>query len=159
MHRRTAREKREHARKHPPEADPEFQIAPMIDILLVLLVFFMSISSTEVLQVNKDIRLPVADSAKNPKENPGQVTVNMMWNLINNTGTVEVKGEKYATPADIVPILQNAVRANPNTRVLVRADREVKYDYMRTLLQAVGDAGISNITFSTVDKESAEVEE
>jgi biopolymer transport protein ExbD len=32
------------------EEDPEFQIAPMIDILLVLLVFFMSISSTQVLQ-------------------------------------------------------------------------------------------------------------
>jgi biopolymer transport protein ExbD len=47
-------------RQPEPEADPEFQIAPMIDILLVLLVFFMSISSTEVLQSNKDIRLPVA---------------------------------------------------------------------------------------------------
>jgi len=39
-----------------PEEDPEFQIAPMIDILLVvLLVFFMSISSTEVLQSNHSI--------------------------------------------------------------------------------------------------------
>lgn len=131
----------------------------MIDILLVLLVFFMSISSTEVLQVNPDIRLPVADSAKNPKENPGQVTVNLMWDAINNSGTVEVRGEKFQAPIDILPILQDSVRANPNTRVLVRADRDVKYDYMRGLLKTVGDAGISNITFSTVDKTAAEIEE
>ncbi len=43
-----------------PEIDPEFQIAPMIDILLVLLVFFMSISSTEVLQKTQDVQLPTA---------------------------------------------------------------------------------------------------
>ena len=51
-----------------PEVDPEFQIAPMIDILLVLLVFFMSISSTEVLQSNQDVNLPVARDAKESKE-------------------------------------------------------------------------------------------
>ena len=47
-----------------PEEDPEFQIAPMIDILLVLLVFFMSISSTEVLQTNDKVKLPIAKDAK-----------------------------------------------------------------------------------------------
>ena len=39
-------EHKKKVRKPDPEIDPEFQIAPMIDILLVLLVFFMSISST-----------------------------------------------------------------------------------------------------------------
>ena len=47
-----------------PEEDPEFQIAPMIDILLVLLVFFMSIATEQVLQVNKEVILPVAKEAK-----------------------------------------------------------------------------------------------
>ena len=155
MHRRTARQRREYDRKHPPEIDPEFQIAPMIDILLVLLVFFMSISSTEVLQVNRDIRLPVATNAKNPKENPGQVTVNVMWSAVNDIGTVEVDGKRYETARHIVPILQKAVQINPRTRVLVRADRDVKYAFLRTLLEAVGEAGIRNITFSTVDKEGA----
>ena len=39
--------------------EPEFQIAPMIDVLLVLLIFFMSITSAEVLKVDKNIVLPV----------------------------------------------------------------------------------------------------
>ena len=43
------------------DGEPEFQIAPMIDILLVLLVFFMSISSTEVLQKTEGITLPVEE--------------------------------------------------------------------------------------------------
>ena len=40
MHRLSQTEKKKEERKNPPEEDPEFQIAPMIDILLVLLVFF-----------------------------------------------------------------------------------------------------------------------
>ena len=62
-----------------PEEDPDFQIAPMIDVLLVLLVFFMSISSTEVLQSTKNIELPVAADGNAAAKNKGQVIVNIAW--------------------------------------------------------------------------------
>src|SRR6478735_8713067 len=75
-----------------PEEDPEFQIAPMIDILLVLLVFFMSIATDQVLQVNKEVVLPVAKVEKeSTKENFSEVMVNVVWTLDNN-GKIEVDG-------------------------------------------------------------------
>src|ERR1700754_4589533 len=95
------------AMRNAPEEDPEFQIAPMIDILLVLLVFFMSISSTEVLQVNKDVTLPVAKDAKDAeKGTKGQTIVNVMWATINNAGSVEVDDKKFATPDQMLNHLQ-----------------------------------------------------
>ena len=137
-----------------PEEDPEFQIAPMIDILLVLLVFFMSISTTEALQQNRNILLPVAKDARDAsKKNPGQVIVNITWSAITNSGGIEVDEVKYADPSQIVSRLQKAVAANPVARVLVRADKSVRYDYLRTVLKSVGQAGVSNVTFSVVDKE------
>jgi biopolymer transport protein ExbD len=39
--------------------------------------------------------------------------------------------------------------------VLIRADREVRYEYMRQLLEAVGKAGVGNVTFSVVDKDAS----
>lgn len=139
----------------PPDAepDPEFQIAPMIDILLVLLVFFMSISSTEVLQSNKEISLPVAKEAKEAKDNPGQVIINVTYAAINDSTGIEVDQKDYGMPADIVPMLKNKVAANPLVRVLIRADREVRYDYIRKILEAVGQSGVGNVTFSVVDKD------
>ncbi|HEY5813945.1 MAG TPA: biopolymer transporter ExbD, partial [Terrimicrobiaceae bacterium] len=62
----------------------------MIDILLVLLVFFMSISSAEMLQSNQDVDLPVARDAKESKKNPGQVIVNVLFNAINNQTVIEI---------------------------------------------------------------------
>ena len=151
-----APQKSKKRRRQPePEADPEFQIAPMIDILLVLLVFFMSISSTEVLQANKDIRLPVAKEAKDAKENPGQVIVNLAYNQINNAVAISVNEQEYASPGDLVPVLQNHIHKNPMVRVLIRADKDVRYAAMKSLLEAVGKAGIANVTFSVVDKEAA----
>ena len=137
------------------EADPEFQIAPMIDILLVLLVFFMSISSTEVLQSNKDIRLPVAKEAKDAKENPGQIIVNLAYSPINNGVAISVNDKDYPAPGDLIPVLQNHIQKNPMVRVLNRADKDVRYATMKSLLEAVGKAGIANVTFSVVDKEEA----
>ncbi|MCX6975239.1 MAG: biopolymer transporter ExbD [Verrucomicrobia bacterium] len=142
-------------RKPDHEPDPEFQIAPMIDILLVLLVFFMSISSTEVLQSNKEIHLPIAKEAKEAKDNPGQVIINVTYTPMNDMTGVELDQKDYSSPSDLVPLLQNKVAANPLVRVLIRADREVKYDFVRQVLQAVGQSGIGNVTFSVVDKEAS----
>ena len=155
-HRLTLREKREQERKNPAEPEPEFQIAPMIDILLVLLVFFMSISSTEVLQSNRTIALPIARDAKSAsKNNPGQVVINVVWVPLNNTGSLEIDNVPYPEPSQTIPILQKAISANPLARVLIRADKAVRYEYLRALMKAIGEAGVSNVTFSVVDKESA----
>jgi biopolymer transport protein ExbD len=153
-HKLTHRDKIEKERKNPAEEDPEFQIAPMIDILLVLLVFFMSISSTEVLQANRDIALPVAMDGKDASKNsPGQVIINLTWVNINNIGGIEVDNVKYADPNEIVPRLQKAINANPLARVLIRADKSVRYEYLRNVMKAVASAGVQNVTFSVVNQE------
>src|SRR5882672_9401152 len=80
-----------------PEEDPEFQIAPMIDILLVLLVFFMTIATDQVMQVNQEVILPIAKEAEQPsKTDVSNVYVNVLWNL-DGTGKIEVdsKGAVY----------------------------------------------------------------
>lgn len=142
-------------RKADPDIDPEFQIAPMIDILLVLLVFFMSISSTEVLQANREVNLPIAKEAKEAKDTKeGQVIINVTYTPINNTTAIDVDQRKYASPAELMTLLKNKVSGNPLVRVKIRADKEVKYEYMRQLLEAIGLAGVGNVTFSVVDKEA-----
>ncbi|MEI6351955.1 MAG: biopolymer transporter ExbD [Verrucomicrobiota bacterium] len=154
MHHATKGKAARAATRNAPEEDPEFQIAPMIDILLVLLVFFMSISSTEVLQSNRNISLAVAKDAKAPKPTKGgQIIVNVSWGVINNMGSIEVDNVPFAAAAQMVPMLREKVSKMPQTRVLIRADRAVRYDFLRQILKAVGDSGIANVTFSVVDKD------
>lgn len=132
------------------EETPEFQIAPMIDILLVLLIFFVSISSTEVLQRNESIRLPVAMNAATARPNDGQVVVNLLWVAANNSGSIKLGDETYANGEQLGTALRDSVRNNPRTRILIRADKEVRYEFLKTVIVAARDAGVGNVTFSVV---------
>lgn len=154
MHHLSTGQKNKRATRELSEEEPEFQIAPMIDILLVLLVFFMSISSTQVLQANEAVKLPVAKDAKNASETTdGRVIVNVLWAPINNVGSIEIGGQTFGSPADVQPALKAEVDKNPNAQVLIRADKAVRYEYLRGLLKAAGAAGVSNVTFSVVNKD------
>ena len=138
-----------------PEEDPEFQIAPMIDILLVLLVFFMSISSTQVLQSNEQVQLPVAAKAKDPKEGDasGTAILNVLWVPLGGVGQVQYNDMTVSNPMGIVEPLRDSISKNPNLRVIIRADRRAPYSFIRPLLIAVGQAGALNITFSVINKD------
>jgi biopolymer transport protein ExbD len=120
-----------------------------------LLVFFMSISSTEVLQSNHSISLPVAADGKQASKNsPGQVIINISWVPMNDVGSIEISDQKYADANEIIPPVSRAIEANPLARVLIRADRSVKWEFMKTVMKAVARAGVANVTFSVVNKES-----
>lgn len=141
-------------RKAEADADPEFQIAPMIDILLVLLVFFMSISSTEVLRQNQDVNLPVAKEAKDPRKitEKSEVVINVLYVPTSNLTSIEIN-EKRMTAPEMIPILRTAVQKNPQVRVLLRVDKEVRYEFLRSMLESIGQAGVGDVTFSVVDKD------
>ena len=136
-----------------PEEDPDFQIAPMIDVLLVLLVFFMSISSTQVLQSTKNIELPVApegnDASKSIK---GQAIINIAWTTYSDAGTITVDEQVFPSPDQLTGMLIERAAANPGFRVLIRADKQTRYDFLRAVMVAVAQARINNVTFSVVDK-------
>ena len=151
-----------------PEEDPEFQIAPMIDILLVLLVFFMTIATDQVMQANKDVTLPVAAKADPPdKDNTQQieVVVNVLWGdkdasrgLQEATGRLDVDNQGDKSLQDLTDYIIQRKQLADNQgktdkfRVVIRADKNAKYQYVRTVMIAIGNASVPTVIFKAVDK-------
>src|SRR6187549_1454837 len=77
------------------EGDPEFQIAPMIDVLLVLLIFFMSITSAQVLKVDKSIELPVAANATKKDNQRAEAVVNVKWDAATRKASYSMDDRVY----------------------------------------------------------------
>ena len=138
-------------RREIPEDEPEFQVAPMIDVLLVLTLFFMSITSTELLKKDKNLELPDAASAKkDPDKNKGQVVVNISWNHNNQTAGFSIDGRYYGDAASIVPYLASKVAADPRTYALLRADKDVQYSNVSDVMSSCASAGIAKVSFATI---------
>jgi biopolymer transport protein ExbD len=88
--------------------------------------------------------------------------VNILWEAVSNTGTILVDEKRLTNPKDLeltVAAKREALEqlaggaAKGSLRVVIRADRMVRFEYMKEILKAVAAAGVSNVTFSVVDKD------
>jgi biopolymer transport protein ExbD len=132
--------------------EPEFQVAPMIDVLLVLTLFFMSITSTELLKKDKNLQLADAKNAKEEKEKKhlGQVVVNVTWNHNNSTANFSIDGLAYPTADSMQGVLARQMHENPKTYVLIRADKDVQYSNISDVMTACAASGIGTVSFAVI---------
>lgn len=134
------------------EAYPEFQVAPMVDVLLVLLLFFMATATTEVVVQRADLELPRADDSKDPGERQGQFVINV--EKLNFK--INAEGRYFDRAEELVPLIQAARETDAQQRgsdgsafrVLIRADRNASYSLIRDIMKACAQAGVGNVTFS-----------
>lgn len=134
--------------------EPEFQIAPMVDVLLVLLIFFMCITSAEVLKVNKDIVLPVSPNAKkrDPEMSKHEMAINISWDKEQSKAFVDVDDKKYANLEELIPYLQERKKRDPKLRAVMRGDRGLPAIEIQRVMNIVGQGGVDDISFAASNK-------
>lgn len=140
-----------HKRRVDNDGDPEFQVAPMVDVLLVLMLFFMAITSTEVLKKDKNLHLPEANHAKKDesKKAKNQIVINVAWTA-QSTAIFTIDGVRYLTSDQIETELETRYHQNPTATVLIRADQDVEYSSISDIMTACASAGIGTVSFAAL---------
>jgi biopolymer transport protein ExbD len=136
------------------DGEPEFQIAPMIDVLLVLLVFFVMITSAEVLKVDKNLTLPISPNAKKrePEMAKHEMAVNLRFDAGTNKGILVMDDKVYTDWQEVVPILQESKKRDEKLRIVVRGDKDVPAGEIQRAMNLIGEAGIADIAFASSNK-------
>lgn len=122
---------------------PVFQLAPMVDILLVVLCFFILTWSSALHENELDVRVPSAKSAKEAQPYLGQVVIN-----IRSDGTYVMN----KTPLDRDELLVRLKKLSglyPDQAVIVRGDETVPYRFIANVLDICRSADIWNVAFAT----------
>lgn len=134
--------------------EPDFQIAPMIDVLLVLLIFFMSITSAEVLKIDKNIVLPVSANAKKrePEMSKHEIAINIRWDDQADVATVLVDDRAYPNLQELVPYLEARKNADDKIRAIIRGDAKLHAIEVQRVMAVVGEAGIADVSFAASNK-------
>lgn len=133
--------------------DPEFQVAPMIDVLLVLLIFFMSITTDQVAKIDRSISLPVAPEAKK-RENDmqNQVMVNIDWNAAQNKAQVNFEGQLCDPLDKLAELIKPRREANEKLKVIVRGDADTPAIEVQKVIEQVASGGVDDISLSGLNR-------
>jgi biopolymer transport protein ExbD len=134
-----------------PKAEPEVNMTSLIDVVLLLLVFFM-VSTSFVKQSQISIRLPEADSSAIVEEVAEQLDI-----MITEQGTFLVNGRELINnrPETIRNALQKLSAGNTRMPLTISADGNTPHQYVVTAMDVAGKLGFVKINIATMN-DSAE---
>ena len=124
--------------------EPEINLIPFIDVLLVILIFLM-LSTTYSKFTELQLKLPVADTQAQ-RDYPKELLV-----TVNSDGDYGVN--RVAVPGrameDLAAAMANGAKAGKDTVVVINADAAARHQSVITVMEAARRAGLSQITFAT----------
>lgn len=124
--------------------EPEINFIPLIDVLLVILIFLM-ITTTYSKFSGLEINLPTADATQ-PQEQPGEINV-----VVSAAGDIMVNRVALGV-RDVEAISLALRRAGASAEepvVVINADRKAEHQSVIDVMQAAQHAGYSHISFAT----------
>jgi biopolymer transport protein ExbD len=120
------------------------QLAPLVDVLFLLVIFFAVTSQYAKNEQVMDISVPAADEGKNKESrNVGEIIIN-----IKTEGEIVVNGQEL-TEEELLSKLKNIVVIYKDQAVILRGDEVMDYKHVIRVLNTCQKAGIWNIAFAT----------
>ena len=123
------------------------EIIPMIDTIVILLVFYMSFSRFAEMEREASIKLPQSVVGADFTQSPNQVIVNMI-----NSDDVTVAGHRYKVD-ELPGLLGHMKTADPGLNSLIlRGNRTMNYQDLSAFMKVCSRVGIVDVTFATLEK-------
>ena len=120
------------------------QLAPMIDILFLLLIFFIITWNFSRRETEIEISVPAADEGKADQHHDvGEIVVN-----VRKGGEILVEGEQLTEP-QLLQKLQLIAQVHKDQAVILRGDEKTEYQKIMDVLNLCQKAGIWNVSFAT----------
>lgn len=129
-----------------PEASG-FQIAPMIDIVFLLLIFFLVTWNFARSEAELDVKVPTAREGKETRRAVGEVIIN-----VRNDGTI-VMNRRTMSEEELTAALTRIAELYPDQAVVLRGDENVEYNHIVKVLDICRMANIWNVKFATAKPE------
>lgn len=133
---------------------PSFQFTAMIDVVFLLLCFFITTSVFSQWEMEVDVVLPTAQSGKMPDRLPGEVIINL-----TREGRITIN-QRTLTKEELADRLKRLAKYFPGQSVVIRADKQTSYELLVGIIDTCRLADIWNISFATsADEEPTNVQQ
>lgn len=124
--------------------EPEINLIPFIDVLLVVLIFLM-LSTTYSRFTELQLKLPTADTEAQ-RDYPKEVLVTITSDGAYAVNRIPVAGRSLE---DLTTALQSGAKAGKESVVVISADASARHQAVITVMEAARRSGLTQITFAT----------
>jgi biopolymer transport protein ExbD len=131
--------------KLPAKDEVEIDMAPMIDMVFLLLIFFMVASVVTELD-KKEVTIPTAEYGKVPDDTKGRLMLSVDKDGKIYAGLEEMNIEQLKERITV------ELELNPNVKILVRADENVQYKTNKEIMLACAEMGAVDIIYATFEE-------
>lgn len=137
----------------PRQRGLQFNITPLIDIIFLLIIFFLAASHFVRSEAKEPVELPEATAGEDtPPEAPRRLIV-----TIKAEGTLHVAGRTVTMPEVDHMILSGSQSSKSDEErrpfeVRIRGDRSVPYETVEPILLACARYGVTDVKFAVIDK-------
>jgi biopolymer transport protein ExbD len=127
--------------------EPEVNLTSLIDVVLLLLIFFM-VSTSFVKESQITIQLPEAESEVRVAETPEQIEI-----MITEQGTYLVNGRELVNnrPETIRNALQKVSNGVNTLPLTISADANARHQHVVTAMDVAGRLGFTRISIATLN--------
>lgn len=126
------------------DEENSLNMTPLIDMVFLLLIFFLVATTFAQEEREQDIQLPATSSIQPLSAPPQQIIIN-----IASDGSMKVGGQDY-TMAGLSALLQQLVKDDPGREVLIRCDEAAFHRYFAAVANVCRASGIGQLKIGYV---------
>ena len=126
-----------------PDDEMGFQLAPMIDMTFLLLIFFMVTTKISKEQIKEEVKLPVASNALIPEDVSNRDIIS-----IDAQGRYFI-GQEIADNKRLAEYLKKRFENTPPLRLYIRADQKTSGKKIKEIMKMAADAGAVDVIFGS----------
>ena len=123
-----------------------FQLAPMLDVVFLLLIFF--VVTQKIILNEQDLKVKVPTAPKSTEEESRAID-EIIINAREEDGELIITIDREVfTQEKLMTMLQRMVAMNPNQPVRIRGDAEMRWQKVADVISTCSRAGVWNVSFS-----------
>lgn len=127
---------------------PTLALTSMLDVIFLLLCFFVTVSVYSQWESEISIQLPSAETSEEPNRLPGEVIVN-----VTDSGNVRLNGMSVGL-GDLKNRLSKLSKIYPDQSVIIRADKSARYEHLVKVIDTCRKAGVWNFSLATSNEDA-----
>jgi len=133
-------------------SNPQINVTPLIDVLLVLIIVFMvvvSMSKTKGLEAQ--VPQPATDDKNQPLPIDGTIVIQVVWGAQNQPPALKINQDTVKWE-DLQSRLHDIFKIRAERIAFIRGDDDVDFEYVADVIDIARDAGVDRVGLLTTDR-------